>query len=65
MLASLTAHFLCQCHLSGARLPNNTSLSFGMEECGCKQTQCSVTFQSIKLRVKCLHVVFRSNVSTI
>lgn len=59
ILASLTAHFLCRCHLSQAGLPKNMSLSSRMEEHGCKQIQCSVTFWSITVRDKCLHAVFR------
>lgn len=59
ILTSLTAHFLCQCHLSEAGSPKNMSLSSRMEEHGCKQIQCSVTFWSITVRDKCLHAVFR------
>jgi len=36
-LVSLTARFLFQCHLSGARLSNNMSLSLRTEERGYKQ----------------------------
>lgn len=59
ILASLTAHFLCQCHLSEAGLPNNMSVSPRMKEHGCKQIQYSVTFWSIRVRDKCLHAVLR------